>query len=86
MTRWESGNYVILMLLHNLFKLKNENTRKFPKNFQIHADDCPAQNKNRFLISLCPWLVCTKLFDEVEMLFLVPSRKKNICDGFFGLD
>ncbi len=50
----------------------------------IHCDNCAGQNKNRYVIWFCSWLVETKQFDEVQLCFLVAGHTKNECDGAFS--
>lgn len=80
----KSANEVISMLFHILMQLKNKYQDSLPPRLIIHCDNCAGQNKNRFLLWFCSWLTETKMFQDVELDFLVAGHTKNECDGAFG--
>lgn len=49
------------------------------------CDNCGGQNKNRMVIRYCVWLLETKSFSKVSLLFLVAGHTKNPCDRSFNL-
>jgi hypothetical protein len=54
------------------------------KQLTITLDNCGGQNKNNFVLHLAPWLVETKLFKKVEIIFYVRGHTKNACDRLFN--
>jgi hypothetical protein len=54
------------------------------KQLTIILDNCGGQNKNNFVLRLAPWLVETKLFKKVEIIFYVRGHTKNACDRLFN--
>lgn len=84
---WPGGktaNEVASMLLCTLIMIKEEMTSTMPKKLMVHCDNCAGQNKNRFMLWFCSWLVASNLFNEVQLNFLVAGHTKNECDGAFG--
>lgn len=71
------------MLYHILEKLKQEMGSDFPKSLMIHANNCSVQNKNRYVLAFCSWLVHAKIFGKVHLRFLIADHTKNECDGAF---
>ncbi|CAG8600851.1 9472_t:CDS:2 [Gigaspora margarita] len=70
------------------------NTSNFPHtqqmNYVIDEAEMPddgkqGQNKNNFSLFFYSWLVDRKMYDEVELNFMIPGHTKFICDGCFGL-
>lgn len=84
---WPGGknaNEVLSMLYYMLQKLKSKLGSNFPLKLVIHCDNCAGQNRNRFVLWFCSWLIHVKMFEEVELDFLVAGHTKNECDGSFG--
>lgn len=72
-------------MLHHVLKVCNQDPRTAEcEKLVIHADNCAGQNKNRFTLWFLCWLVCSGLYSEIELLFLVSGHTKNICDIAFG--
>lgn len=76
-------NEVLSMLHHCILDSLQCFTSK-PKRLVLHADNCCGQNKNRYTLWFCSWLVTAGLFNEVQLCFLVAWHTKNLCDGAFG--
>ena len=52
----------------------------------LSCDNCGGQNKNKYLMSYCAWLVACKGFGvrQVDVDFMQPGHTKFSPDGFFG--
>lgn len=42
----------------------------------IHADNCPGQGKNNFILQYLLYLVMTKRFQEIELSFMLAGHTK----------
>ena len=51
----------------------------------IYCDNCPGQNKNRFVLWYCAWRVSIGLHKRVNLNFLIAGHTKLVSDGYFGL-
>lgn len=54
-------------------------------HLQLVADNCGGQNKNRMVLRYCCYLVETKKFKSVRLMFLIAGHTKNPCDRLFNL-
>ena len=52
---------------------------------RFDCDNCGGQNKNRWVVWFCSFLVLVGLCDEAHLHFLVAGHTKNAADGAFGL-
>jgi len=77
-------NEVLSMLYATLKRLKENEITKSAKHLVITADNCGGQNKNRWMLWFCEWLLYTEQYETVSLYFLVPGHTKNVCDGAFG--
>ena len=62
-----------------------DNSQKYgpTKQFSLVFDNCAGQNKNRMVLRLGQYLIDTKVFQRVEIIFLIMGHTKNICDRRF---
>ena len=82
----KSGNEVASMIYYFLDLLKDIRTSEANiKHIDMSADNCGGQNKNRFMLWFCCWLVICGVTDSIFMRFLIPGHTKNRVDGAFGL-
>ena len=51
----------------------------------IHADNCVAQNKNKFVIQFFHMLVAIGRFTNIRFMFMLPGHTKFSVDGVFGV-
>lgn len=51
----------------------------------IHADNCPGQNKNRYIIGYLLWRVMTGRHEEIELMMQIPGHTRCLIDGGFAL-
>ncbi len=80
------GPNEVTSVLHYLILQHKSNTASASiTNLVIHADNCAGQNKNRWVLWYCCWLVFSGGFKSARLLFLVAGHTKNICDSTFGL-
>lgn len=52
---------------------------------RFDCDNCGGQNKNRWVVWFCSFLVLVGLCDEVHLHFMVAEHTKNAADGGFGI-
>ncbi|XP_052797705.1 uncharacterized protein LOC128229867 [Mya arenaria] len=50
----------------------------------IHADNCPGQNKNKYLVGYFMWRVMTEQHSTIEYLMQIPGHAKCLVDSGFG--
>lgn len=50
----------------------------------LHTDNCCGQNKNKFVLQFCEWLVMMGYFESVEIAFLIVGHTKFDVDTWFG--
>lgn len=78
----KSANEVISMVHHFM----GQNYPILPRHMGFMADNCPGQNKNRWLMWYCSWLTLVRPECEtVTLHFMVPGHTKMLNDGKFGL-
>ena len=53
------------------------------KQLSLVFDNCAGQNKNRMVLRFAQFLIDTKVFQRVEIIFLIMGHTKNICDRRF---
>ncbi len=66
-------NLVISVLYHHLYSLMQTNTTR-SKILHIQLDNCSGQNKNRFIMAFCSFLVLVNWFSEVHLSFLLSGE------------
>lgn len=49
----------------------------------MYADNCAAQNKNRFTLFYLCWRTILGLNEEISLDFMVAGHSKNVVDGAF---
>ena len=76
----KSPNHVISML-DTILKNVDPNVREL----YFHADNCGAQNKNKYVFGYFSYLVATGRFDTVHVMFMLQGHTKFAPDGAFGL-
>jgi hypothetical protein len=55
------------------------------KFLEIFCDNCPATNKNNYVIWFFHYLIHQKLlFENVTLYYLIPGHTKFSVDGVFG--
>ncbi|XP_060586046.1 uncharacterized protein LOC132741792 [Ruditapes philippinarum] len=72
-------NSVISMLHHSL-----SNYGFGEKGLYLHADNCGAQNKNRFTLAYLSWRINMGLHENITLLMAIPGHTKCLVDGGFG--
>ena len=56
-----------------------------PKKLVLYCDNCVSQNKNIYILSFCHWIVFSqRLFEEVDINFLIPGHTKFSPDRHLG--
>ncbi|XP_052268532.1 uncharacterized protein LOC127869913 [Dreissena polymorpha] len=50
----------------------------------IHADNCPGQNKNQFVIGYFAWRVLTRRHTSIEYMMQVPGHSRCLVDSGFA--
>ena len=53
------------------------------KQLSLAFDKCAGQNKNRMVLRLGQYLIDLKVFQRVEIIFLIMGHTKNMCDRRF---
>ncbi|XP_052277083.1 uncharacterized protein LOC127876128 [Dreissena polymorpha] len=53
-------------------------------SFSIHADNCPGQNKNRFVLGYFMWRVLTGQNKTIEYLMQTPGHARSHVDSGFA--
>jgi hypothetical protein len=76
----KGSNSVISFLHHCL-----ENFSFGATNLLLHADNCVGQNKNRYILHYCEWLVMMGIFETVEMAYLIVGHTKFDVDTRLGI-
>jgi hypothetical protein len=51
----------------------------------LHADNCVAQNKNKYVLSYFYMMVLLGRFQYVRLMFMLPGHTKFSVDGIFGV-
>ena len=81
----KGGNNVASLILK---ALKEKNWIKYDgscgKLLSIIMDNCGGQNKNNYVLRLALWLVESKYFAKVELIFYIRGHTKNACDRLFN--
>ena len=84
----KSGNNITSLLYKDLeeqgFIKAWEESRRTPGNrLTLCFDNYAGQNKNLMVIRFDLWIVDVGMFEIVEIMFLIASHTKNICDRRF---
>ena len=74
-------NSILSMIFHYLTQYRPLREKKVI----AQADNCVAQNKNKFVFWFYAYLIQRGLVEEVELHFLRVGHTKFSCDLFFGL-
>ena len=96
---WTNSNYVfglpeghwpndktvnsVCSMLYHCMELLKECDRRGGTLF-LTSENCAGQNKNRFIMLFCCWLVMTQRKAKVILRFLVCGHTKNVCDCSFS--
>jgi hypothetical protein len=73
----QDANLIISVLYHHLYyQLLLGTTRS--KTLHIQMDNCAGQNKNRYFMAFCSFLVSIGWFDQVHLSFLLTGRTNLI--------
>lgn len=81
----KSSNVVISMLHQALETIKEPGTALAGTwKLILHADNCAAKNKNKYVFRYLAWRVLAGYDDEISLHFLVAGHTKNVVDGAFG--
>jgi len=81
--RDKSANSVCSMVLHTL-QLPEVKAIKGSRVVNFDCDNCAGQNKNRWVVWFCSFLVFVGLCDAVTLHFMIAGHTKNAADGGFG--
>lgn len=79
----KSANAVCSMVMHTLM-LPEVQAIKGHRVINFDCDNCAGQNKNRWVVWFCSFLVLVGLCDAVTLHFMVAGHTKNAADGGFG--
>ena len=77
------GSNSVCSILHHLLAVMD--LAKDQRKICIHADNCGAQGKYKFVLGFFIYLVAKGEFDEIELAFMVAGHTKFYCDAVFGL-
>ena len=66
----QDSNLIISVLYHHIFNQLNMQTTR-SKTLHIQMDNCSGENKNRFLMAFCSFIVLIGWFSEVHLSFLI---------------
>ena len=75
------GANSIILMIHHFFEAHGFGETKV----HLHADNCAAQNKNRFMMFYLMWRVLVGLHEEITISFLLVGHTKFAPDWCFGL-
>ena len=75
------GSNAVISFLHYFF----ENFGLGETDANLHCDNCPGQNKNRYVLWYCAWRVSVGLHKTISLNFLIAGHTKFAPDGCFGL-
>ena len=75
------GSNAVISFLHYFF----ENFGLGETEANLHCDNCPGQNKNRFVLWYCAWRVSIGLHERINLNFIITGHTKFAPDGCFGL-
>ena len=75
------GSNAVMSFLHYFFKHFGLGETEA----NLHCDNRPEQNKNRFLLSYCAWRVSIGLHKMISLNFLIAGHTKFAPDGCFAL-
>ncbi|XP_061193023.1 uncharacterized protein LOC133201246 [Saccostrea echinata] len=78
------SNLTINIILQILFKIKDIMGGKLPPTFYLQADNCWRENKNKFVLAFCEYLVHIKVFREVHLSFLMVGHTHEDIDACFS--
>jgi hypothetical protein len=77
----KSVNTIGSMLYYYLLTMLRDRN----KVIHLMCDNCPDQNKNRYMMWFLSYLTLTTDIEEISLRFLVAGHTKNFCDACFGL-
>ena len=79
---WKGGNHVCSLIFQ---KLKDDKSQKYgpAKQLSLVFDNCAGQNTNRMVLIFGQYHIDLKVFQRVEIKFLIMCHTKNICDRRF---
>ncbi|XP_061174842.1 uncharacterized protein LOC133183984 [Saccostrea echinata] len=78
--QWSHGsNLTISILIHCLLMLET-----LPDTLYLQMDNCPGQNKNRFILGFLCWLVEIGIFKKIKISFLMVGHTHEDIDQVFS--
>lgn len=81
----DKGCDSVLSMLMHVIALPGVQAMSGHRRIHLDCDNCSGQNKNRWVVWFCNFLVITNIVDEVVLHFMVAGHTKNAADGAFGL-
>lgn len=66
-------------------QIRNHCSSKVPRVLYLSFDNTTAENKNRYMLGLCSFLVGSGIFDKVKLFFQLVGHTHNEVDALFGL-
>ena len=75
------GSNAVISYLHFFF----EHFGMGETDVTLYCDNCPGQNKNRFVLWYCAWRVSVGLHKTISLNFLIAGHTKFAPDRCFGL-
>lgn len=81
-----TGSDMVIEVLHRTLESVKTNTPNgcLPRRLRIQLDNCGRENKNKYFIGYCHYLVEVGLFDEIELHFLPVGHTHEDIDQVFS--
>ena len=74
------GPNSVISMLHHYLEIHSSHEKKC----HLHADNCAAQNKNRYIVGHLVWRVLTKHHHTIILSFMQVGHTRCMVDGNFG--
>lgn len=71
-------------VLQSVVQHVNDSGTALPPTLLLSFDNTSAENKNRYMLGMCAYLVGARIFEKVKLTFQLVGHTHNEVDGLFG--
>ena len=78
-----NANLLLSILWHHMYRMLLLEQHAHPQELFLQADNCWRENKNRWVLAFCSWMVMIGLFRKVTLSFLLQGHTHADVDQLF---
>jgi len=76
-------NLIISLLYYHIYTMLLVEKKTHPPELFLQADNCAKENKNRWMLAFCSWLVMLGIFTKITLSFLLQGHTHEDVDQLF---